>query len=65
MDGEDPQGQRFKRKYLPVTEKLKKQFLDSVADIDPRVEQMAQEQQKDIIRKFNSEMIKMKKKLED
>ena len=48
-----------------MTEKLKKEFLDSVDNIDPRVEQMGQEQQKDIIRKFNSEMIKMKKKLED
>lgn len=65
LEGEDAQGQRFKRKYDPVVQKLKKQFLDSVANIDPRVEQMGQEQQKDIIRKFNSEMIKMKKKLED
>ena len=65
LEGEDPQGERIKRKYQPVINKLKKQFLDSVEDIDPRVEQMGQEQQKDIIRKFNSEMIKMKKKLED
>ena len=31
----------------------------------PKKEQLCQEQEKDIIRKFNSELIKMKKKLEE
>jgi hypothetical protein len=64
-ESEDPHGDKIKRKYKPDLEKLKTQFIDSIGNIQPKTEKLGQEQQNDIIRKFNSEMIKMKKKLEE
>jgi hypothetical protein len=48
-----------------VIKMLEKQLHDSIENIMPKKEQLCQEQEKDIIRKFNSELIKMKKKLEE
>ena len=44
---------------------LKNQISSSIENIEPKTELLKQEQKKDIIRKFNSEMTKMKKKLEE
>lgn len=44
---------------------LDNQLKKSIENIMPKKEQLCQEQEKDIIRKFNSELIKMKKKLEE
>ena len=49
----------------PVIDKLRGQFKRSVDNIKPKLEKLKQEQQSDIIRKFNSEMLKMKKRLEE
>ena len=38
---------------------------DQIDDIDNRVGKLKEEQEKDIIRKFNSELAKMKKKIEE
>ena len=43
VGGEDPQGEKIKRKYKPVVDKLKQQFAQSIDAIDPKVEQMGQE----------------------
>lgn len=43
LGGEDPQGEKIKRKYEPVVEKLKQQFYQSIDAIDPKVEQMGQD----------------------
>ena len=54
-----------KTKMHPVIDKLRGQFKRSVDNIKPKLEKLKQEQQSDIIRKFNSEMLKMKKRLEE
>ena len=36
-----------------------------IDDIDERVRKLKEEQEKDMIRKFNSELAKMKKKIEE
>jgi hypothetical protein len=54
-----------KTKMHPVIDKLRGQFKRSVDNIGPKLEKLKQEQQSDIIRKFNSEMLKMKKRLEE
>ena len=43
VGGEDPQGEKIKRKYEPVIDKLKQQFYQSIDAIDPKVEQMGQD----------------------
>lgn len=43
LGGEDPQGEKIKRKYEPVIDKLKQQFYQSIDAIDPKVEQMGQD----------------------
>jgi hypothetical protein len=39
--------------------------VDQIDDITVRVDKLREEQEKDIIRKFNSELAKMKKKIEE
>lgn len=46
-------------------EKLKTKLDDQIDDIETRVQKLKEEQEKDIIRKFNSELAKMKKKIEE
>jgi uncharacterized protein YukE len=44
---------------------LKNKLDEQIDDIDNRVAKLKEEQEKDIIRKFNSELAKMKKKIEE
>jgi hypothetical protein len=44
---------------------LKNQINNSIDNIIPKTEKLKQEQEKDIIRKFNTELTKMKKRLEE
>ena len=46
-------------------EKLKGKLDGQIDEIDDRVRKLKEEQEKDIIRKFNSELAKMKKKIEE
>jgi hypothetical protein len=39
--------------------------VEQIDDITERVDKLKEEQEKDIIRKFNSELAKMKKKMEE
>lgn len=48
-----------------INEKLQQKILDEIEGIDNRVTKLKEEQEKDIIRKFNSELAKMKKKIEE
>jgi hypothetical protein len=48
-----------------INEKLQKGIFEQINDITLRVEKLKEEQEKDIIRKFNSELAKMKKKMEE
>ena len=52
-------------KNAHINEKLQKKIVDQIDDITERVEKLKEEQEKDIIRKFNSELAKMKKKMEE
>ena len=54
-----------KVKNNPVIKTLNQHFKKSVDNILPKTEKLKQEQQNDIIRNFNSEMLKMKKQLEE
>ncbi|CDW74794.1 UNKNOWN [Stylonychia lemnae] len=44
---------------------LKKQLDDNIDGIQPKTKKLKEEQEKDIVRKFNSELSKMKKKIEE
>jgi hypothetical protein len=44
---------------------MQKQIIGEINDITVRVDKLKEEQEKDIIRKFNSELAKMKKKMEE
>ena len=44
---------------------MQTQILEEINQIDNRVTKLMEEQEKDIIRKFNSELAKMKKKIEE
>jgi hypothetical protein len=44
---------------------MQKQIIGEINDITVRVDKLKEEQEKDIIRKFNSELAKMKKKIEE
>jgi len=48
-----------------IVKKLKTKLDEQIGDIDERVRKLKEEQEKDIIRKFNSELAKMKKKIEE
>jgi len=52
-------------KNAHINEKLQKKIVDQIDDITERVDKLKEEQEKDIIRKFNSELAKMKKKMEE
>lgn len=52
-------------KNAHINEKLQKKIVDQIEDITERVDKLKEEQEKDIIRKFNSELAKMKKKMEE
>ena len=53
------------KKNKRVYEKLKVKLDGQIEDIEERVRKLKDEQEKDIIRKFNSELAKMKKKIEE
>lgn len=53
------------KKNQRIYEKLKDKLDGQIEDIDERVRKLKEEQEKDIIRKFNSELAKMKKKIEE
>lgn len=53
------------KKNERVYTKLNKMFHDQVDQFDDRVRKLKEEQEKDLIRKFNSELAKMKKKIEE
>ena len=52
-------------KNAHINEKLQKKIVEQIDDITERVDKLKEEQEKDIIRKFNSELAKMKKKMEE
>ncbi len=52
-------------KNAHINQKFQKQILEQIHDITDRVDKLKEEQEKDIIRKFNSELAKMKKKMEE
>ena len=53
------------KKNKRMYEKLKGKLDGQIDEIDDRVRKLKEEQEKDIIRKFNSELAKMKKKIEE
>jgi hypothetical protein len=44
---------------------LKGQLDENIEGIQPKIKKLKEEQEKDIVRKFNSELSKMKKKIEE
>ena len=53
------------KKNLNIIQALKSQLDDNIDGIQPKTKKLKEEQQKDIVRKFNSELSKMKKKIEE
>ena len=48
-----------------IIQALKGNLDENIEGIQPKIKKLKEEQEKDIIRKFNSELSKMKKKIEE
>lgn len=53
------------KKNLRIIDALKDQMTENIEGIQPKIKKLKEEQEKDIVRKFNSELSKMKKKIEE
>ena len=53
------------KKNLRIIDALKEQLNENIEGIQPKTKKLKEEQEKDIVRKFNSELSKMKKKIEE
>ncbi len=60
--GYEPDASQKNQKVIKV---LKNQLDENIDGIQPKIKKLKEEQEKDIVRKFNSELSKMKKKIEE
>ena len=53
------------KKNKLIVDTLKRQLDDNIDGIQSKTKKLKEEQEKDIVRKFNAELSKMKKKIEE
>ena len=57
--------QNAHEKNIDIIQRLKERLYDNIDGIQMKTKKLKEEQEKDIVRKFNSELSKMKKKIEE